>query len=321
MPANSSLDENIEVLNECTPLLSILCITYNHEMYIAQAIDSFLMQKTDFQFEIVIGEDCSRDGTLPILESYKRLHPSLIKIITSEYNVGFVENFRRTLGKCKGKYIAICEGDDYWVDEFKLQIQVNFLENNSDYVITYHDAYQFSESARSTTPQLLNEFQRDATQDELLLGRPISTLTVCFRNVILEIPPEFNSTPILDLCLWSLLAKFGKGKYLQNIKPAAYRAHEGGVFSAQTSRNKIRMSMHTFLCLSRYYERVGDRRTSENFTFQTLLMASSQISSRQKFRLIAIQMDSLLGSPFYSLLKMVNKFNIFNKLARRTKSK
>ena len=108
------------------PLVSIASITYNHEKFIAQAIDSFLMQETDFDFEIIIGEDCSTDDTLKIIKEYKAKYPDIIKLITSESNVGMMTNFIRTLEACSGKYIALCEGDDYWTDTLKLQKQVNF---------------------------------------------------------------------------------------------------------------------------------------------------------------------------------------------------
>ena len=108
------------------PLLSIASITYNHEQFIAQAIESWLMQKTSFEIEIIIGEDCSTDNTRAIIEKYRKLHPDLIKLIISESNVGMMPNFIRTLAACRGKYIALCEGDDYWTDPYKLQKQVDF---------------------------------------------------------------------------------------------------------------------------------------------------------------------------------------------------
>ena len=102
------------------PVVSICSITYNHESYIEEAIDSFLMQETDFPFEIVVGEDYSTDGTRQIIEEYLEQYPNIIKLITSDNNVGPNRNFMRTLNACTGKYIAICEGDDYWIDNDKL---------------------------------------------------------------------------------------------------------------------------------------------------------------------------------------------------------
>ena len=165
--------------NMSKPLLSILSITYNHEKFIAQAIESWLMQKTDFEFEIVIGEDCSTDNTLQIIKEYQKEHPDLIKVITSEQNVGMQANFIRTYEACQGKYIALCEGDDYWTDPLKLQKQVDFLEENENYFITGHkakiidDGILKEEEYYVTNPVLIEEW----------IGKlPFRTNTFVFRN-------------------------------------------------------------------------------------------------------------------------------------------
>ena len=123
------------------PVVSICCITYNHEKYIEETIDSFLMQETDFPFEIVIGEDCSTDNTRKIVEKYKEMYPNIIKLIVSENNVGMQANGQRTMEACIGEYMALCEGDDYWTDKNKLQIQKDFLESNPEYIICYTRLY------------------------------------------------------------------------------------------------------------------------------------------------------------------------------------
>lgn len=112
------------------PLVSVWMITYNHEKFIAQAIDSVIMQKTNFDYEIVIGEDCSTDRTREIVLEYKAKHPDKFKLLLQEKNVGMMQNFIVTLKTCNGKYIALLEGDDYWTDPLKLQKQVDFLQAN-----------------------------------------------------------------------------------------------------------------------------------------------------------------------------------------------
>ena len=127
--------------NSEIPLVSISCITYNHEPYIAQALNGFLMQKTSFPFEVLIHDDASTDRTADILREYEKKFPNLIKPIyqkENQYSKGFTSvsatwNFPRA----QGKYIALCEGDDYWIDENKLQMQVDFLEKNPEYGLTY----------------------------------------------------------------------------------------------------------------------------------------------------------------------------------------
>lgn len=119
-------------------MVSVAMITYNHEKYIAQAIESILIQKVDFEYEIIIGEDCSSDKTRKIVDKYKNMYPDIVKPIFRDNNIGSMKNSIETLNACKGKYIAVLEGDDYWTDENKLQMQVDYLEKNNDYSCCVH---------------------------------------------------------------------------------------------------------------------------------------------------------------------------------------
>lgn len=112
------------------PLVSVRTSTYNHGKYIRQCIEGVLMQKTDFPFEYIIGEDCSTDDTMDIVKEYAEKYPDVIRVVTADRNVGMKGNGVRCIERCRGKYIAICEGDDYWTDPFKLQRQVDFLESH-----------------------------------------------------------------------------------------------------------------------------------------------------------------------------------------------
>jgi glycosyltransferase involved in cell wall biosynthesis len=124
------------------PVLSVICVTYNHEKYIADAVDGFLMQKTTFPIEIIVGEDCSTDGTLEIL---KRYDDERLNIIARPKNIGGRNNMLDLISRSTGKYTTWCEGDDYWVDPLKLQKQVDFLEANPDYSICFHPVKMFWE--------------------------------------------------------------------------------------------------------------------------------------------------------------------------------
>lgn len=122
-----------------SPLVSVMMVTYNHEHYISQAIEGVIMQITSFRIELVIGEDCSTDSTRKICEKYKNKYPQLIRLLTTESNLGMIQNGNRTLKACTGKYIALNDGDDYWTDPYKLQKQVDFLESNEDYGLVWTD--------------------------------------------------------------------------------------------------------------------------------------------------------------------------------------
>lgn len=127
-----------------TPLVSIVCITYNHEKYLRRTLDSFLAQKTTFAYEIVLAEDCSSDSTRQICEEYKKSYPDIINYICSESNVGSKLNECRAMLAARGQYIATCEGDDYWTDPDKLQKQVDFMNihHNAVACFTLYDSIE-----------------------------------------------------------------------------------------------------------------------------------------------------------------------------------
>ncbi len=248
------------------PLASICCITYNHVSYIQEAIDSFLMQETKFPFEILVHDDASTDGTMEIILDYAKKYPDIIKPIIQTENqyakCGLI-NPRFVFPKAKGKYIALCEGDDYWTDNKKLQKQVTFLEQNPEYVITYTNCQPFDKNGNLDVN--FGASTRDLDAEELIKATSLHTLTTCFRNVIKEIPQDLLSARYGDLIMWSLLGAHGKGKYLADIKPAAYRIHDGGVHSKKTRKQQDEMALITSNALLSYYARLGDIDTARYF--------------------------------------------------------
>lgn len=173
-----------------TPLVSIVCVTYNHEPYLRKALDGFLMQKTTFPIEIVLAEDCSTDGTRSICEEYAAKYPILINYIWSELNVGPVENERRAFAVAKGKYIATCEGDDYWTEPLKLQRQVDFLESHPGYSVCFTRYNKYWESTgnlvEGNTSSIVNWKGQDELGIELSMSQALhhwctQYLTMVFR--------------------------------------------------------------------------------------------------------------------------------------------
>ncbi len=271
------------------PLLSVVCLAYNHASFIRKALESFLQQETDFPFEVIVHDDASTDTTAAIIADYAARYPSIIKPIyqtQNQFSLG-VPFSTRLFARAGGKYIAYCEGDDYWTDPTKLQQQVDFLEQHRDYVITYHDAFMFNSQGIIQSPQLTGKLRKDATALELMQGRPLSTLTVCFRNLIQELPPELLGVKVLDICWWSLLGAYGKGKFMEGISPAAYRVHEGGIFSMQPSRQRIQMAMHAHYSLASYYNRIGNNALYEYFLIQVFGECLSLISPFSKIQALS----------------------------------
>lgn len=256
-------------------LVTVCCTTYNHEKYVRDAIESFLMQETDFPFEIIIHDDASTDGTAEVILDYANRYPQLIRTILqteNQYSKAGLINPRFVFPQAKGKYLALCEGDDYWTDAKKLQKQVTFLENNTEYVITYSDCQPFDDNG--PVDHDYGGARKDLSATELKKATPIFTLTTCFRNVIGEIPLDLMSARYGDFVTWSLLGQFGKGKYLDEIRPAAYRVHERGLHSSKDDNARAEMRLITISALFAHYVRIGDRdmaRFYKTRMFMTLL--------------------------------------------------
>ncbi len=136
------------------PLVSVRLVTYNHEKWIAQCLESILMQRTDFPFEVIVGEDCSTDGTLEIVLAYAERHPDKIRVLPAEANLGAMTNSYRVQQACRGKYHAMIEGDDYWIDPLKLQKQVDFMEANPDMTLCFHNVFVVNDGQPQRQPLL-----------------------------------------------------------------------------------------------------------------------------------------------------------------------
>jgi glycosyltransferase involved in cell wall biosynthesis len=145
MEKQSNATHILEPINNAKPLVSVCVVTYNQEQYIAQNLESILAQKTNFLFEIVIGEDVSKDGTRAICQKYAELHPSVIRLLDTPKNLGAMQNSLRTFRESRGEYIALLEGDDYWIDDKKLQKQVDALEKDPKRTICFTGRKDFDE--------------------------------------------------------------------------------------------------------------------------------------------------------------------------------
>ena len=230
--------------------VSILMITYNHEKYIAQAIESVVSQKTNFDFELVVGEDFSKDNTRKICEQYAAKYPHLIKLLPSDKNYGMTPNEVRTLKACTGEYIATCEGDDYWIDNHKLQKQVDFLDANPDFSLCYTDYDTINEiGAHVPNPIMLLNYKEDTyTIEEYIYpssGQRIAipTVTSMYRNTFtFPLPDFYNNAMSTDVAMSLLLATKGKFKFLKD-KTAVYRMHPGGITQNEEFKSKVHRAM------------------------------------------------------------------------------
>jgi glycosyltransferase involved in cell wall biosynthesis len=217
------------------PLVSIVTITFQHALYIKDCIEGVIMQKITFPIEFIIGEDYSKDGTREIVLEYAKNYPDLIRVITADYNMHHLKgNSKRSLGATRGKYIALCEGDDYWTDPLKLQKQVEFLEGNEEYGIVSSDYDVFFQNEKRLEKGFLsNNFNANIEYDLFLYNYInkryfIRTATVLFRTEFIKTYPLEVSEKIRvgrtlgDNQFWSYILFKSKGKYFP-YSSAVYR--------------------------------------------------------------------------------------------------
>jgi glycosyltransferase involved in cell wall biosynthesis len=241
--------DRVEIKKE--PIVSISCITYNHAPYIRDAIEGFLMQKTNFPFEILIHDDASTDGTSDIIRKYEQKYSDLIFPVyqkENQYSKGILL-CEFNLKRARGKYIALCEGDDYWTDPLKLQKQVDFMDANPDYVMCYH-SYKVRKDdkiSKKTFPRKEKDFDADK-----LVATPIdiATTTKFFINVY-----KYHSHDDLmrfcgDYPMNAYLGTLGKCKFLPSIAPSIYRRHNGGIWSSRDDKSKFYNNIN--MCIKIY---------------------------------------------------------------------
>lgn len=248
-------------------LLSICCLTYNHGGFIREALEGMLMQKTNFGIEILIHDDASTDDTADIIREFEAKHPEIIKPIyqtENQYSKGIrLMSGRFNFPRAKGKYIAMCEGDDYWTDPLKLQKQVDFLEANPSYILSFHNAIKIGQAGNHLSNAYIpKEKQRDYSPVELSHGPHILLLTCCFRNIKIPIIENIVNG---DTFIYSYLGTKGAAKYDDTIQYAAHRFHSGGVWSMQRQEVKFKNFIKTYKAIANYYKSVDNSALYEYF--------------------------------------------------------
>lgn len=230
-------------------------VTYNHERHIAQAIESVLGQQCDgFDIELVIGEDCSTDGTRAIVEEYSRRFPESVVIVSGPHNVGAQRNVARTLERCTGDYIAVLDGDDFWTSPRKLQTQVDFLESNADCALCFHNVQVVDDSGNVLETLDMSAMRERTHLEDLLIGNYMSSCSVMYRGHLVDALPEWWAEVELgDFPLGVLHARHGWIGYIDEVM-AAYRRHPGGEFSTRTSTQQVRAFMTVLRALDPYLD-------------------------------------------------------------------
>jgi glycosyltransferase involved in cell wall biosynthesis len=234
-------------------IVSVCIPTYKHKKWLMRCVNSILSQQTNFYFEILIGvefDDLETINFLPEIKQQKRYE--LKYLISSEEKLVYINgsrsgrgNFNNLLNSTNGKYIAICEGDDYWADPLKLQKQVDFLESNSEYVACYGGCKHVDENDNLIKKSRFTNYA-SPTSDLLLRAQgALITNSVMFRNVIDGFPSEFMYVPSGDTIIYHLLGFHGHGKFLPDIDYSAYRIHSGGIWSGTNEVKRMQNTTHT----------------------------------------------------------------------------
>lgn len=220
--------------------VSVLVMTYNHEKFILQALESVAMQETDFEYEILISEDCSTDQTREIVLGFQKKHSNQVRLLLSEQNIHSNEIVARGIRAAQGEYIALLDGDDYWTSPHKLQKQVVFLDSHPECSLCFHNARIFHEAdgreGRNWTPPGQKEI---STLADIWMGNFIATCSTMFRRGLIgEIPVWYNDFfPITDWPLHILNAEHGKIGYIDEVM-GMYRYHPSGLYSPFSETKK-----------------------------------------------------------------------------------
>lgn len=230
------------------PLVSIHCITYNHEKYIRDALEGFVMQKTNFKFEAIVHDDASTDNTAAIIQEYAEKYPEIIKPIfetENQYSKHDGSLTRIMNAACKGKYIALCEGDDYWIDPYKLQKQVDFLESHPDYSMCWTDGF-IEMNGKQKAYNRYSENCQSPLEDIIANGGDfIPTCSIILReNVIKNMPPKAKGYFCGDYPLQMWSAYIGKVFYIKE-QTCVYRFLTVGSWSYNFSKEtKVQRVKH-----------------------------------------------------------------------------
>lgn len=252
-----------------SPYVSIICITYNQKDYIESAIKGFLSQVVDYDVEILIADDASFDGTQEVISRFVALFPKKIKFFKFHKNKGGKENWNYLIDKAAGKYIAICDGDDYWIDDYKLKKQTNVLDNSPEYDLVFTD-FDMILKGRVIKAMFKNKKLPTPIEfKEILVSKPyLAPQSWLFRSKYKEVILEYNSIKnnFVDGTFPLLLEVSHSSKiFFMNECTLAYRKHEGSVTGTR-DLNKIKKFITGVYEIQKYY--------SEKYSVQESILNS-----------------------------------------------
>lgn len=299
------------------PMVSIICLTYNQGEYLRQAFESFLLQETAFPIEVLVHDDASTDGSEEIIKEYARRYPKVFKVDIekeNQFKKGDLEFVNKVFREARGKYIALCEGDDYWTDSSKLQRQVDFLENNPGHALVFHPVRVVFESA-PREDKIFPSTKSGFTLKRLLQGNFIQTNSVMYRRqnydkLAADVLPG-------DWYAHLYHAQFGKIGFIDRTM-SVYRRHKGSAWDGDNSERGVflKQVIHGHLRLARELKKMfSEDKTlrAEADMFINRLVNETIILNRKDSRFIA----ELVGdAPEFSSEIIVDNYDKIDELKR-----
>ncbi|MDB4054740.1 glycosyltransferase [Akkermansiaceae bacterium] len=334
--ANQLISANTEEVSSvdfvAAPLVSVCFLTYNHVSFIEKALDGVLMQDVNFAFEVIIGDDASTDGSSEIIDRYQRKHLEKIKILRSTENLGVYTgsgrlNLLRNLSACRGGYITILEGDDYWTDPFKLQKQIEYLKRHPDCAGSCHDVTIVDGAgSKRSLPDIFVDYEDkvDLNFNDMVSSKtPFHTSSFVFRREVIEcLPSWFLNAPYGDRPLFFLAAEIGRIRRIPEVM-GAYRKHEDGRslghFGIKYTMNFLRFNY----ILKRYFAPQGAAEFDEmlrlrekniigcvagSSCFKEYVTVTAFFTRHLRFRALSIIHLRLLRARYLQVRHLIGKF-------------
>jgi glycosyltransferase involved in cell wall biosynthesis len=293
---------------DAAPVISVAMIAYAQEAYVAEAVESVLMQQVDRPFELVVGEDCSPDRSREILSTYAAAHPTIVRLLPGAPRLGAQRNFVRTLKACRGKYVALLEGDDYWTDRRKLQRQADYLDAHPGCAMCFHNV-----EVRSPDRTVLYNAPDQkpiSTLEDLLQQHFIATCSVMYRaGLFQDFPAWFYSFPCGDWPLYIFNAEHGAIGYINEVM-AVYRKHGTGLWSGLSGTERLEMRLKCYPTILAHVGRAHERTVRPVMSELHYLLALRHAKEGHVATAFGHAMRSILLAPLRrrSWLKPLQRF-------------
>ena len=303
------------------PLLTIRCLVYNHEPFLRQCLDGFVMQQTNFPFEAIVHDDASTDGSAAIIREYAEKYPDIIKPIYetenqySKHQVGLLGRIMDAAMHPESEFVAICEGDDYWTDPHKLQLQVDFLETHPDYVICSHDVVYYHEDTHKFSElSVWGSSLSDGRYSEEIVDYSLKNFFECYwtrplscvyrRGAYREECEKKGYSRIKDYNFYYTILKHGKGALFKRIM-AVYRSQPNGVWSSMTEIQKRRTYANDALDI---FKIEGDKNALKAAHVRTLGLLWYLKKEGNKNDVISVLKDYYRNASFGAFLHLFGSY-------------